>query len=570
VATFEGLGVYLPDEDIQPVNVKYNTEIQVARIDTGPAIAGQNPVSLSVLLVDSDETPLEGFTISYVAYHDQYGPTAEGSFIQQGQEPMLLNITLVRMGNYSVILTFDGTTHYHGSSAAIGAPVLGTTTIDTVYSEVIERSDESNFTIQVLDETSSNIGLLELDLWIGLFGEHGSLSMDSRSLQTENVYVVDLRGLPTGNYIVRVNVSSSSLRVGCAGVFAFRVEAETSIMIVVAEQSGVVSEEHSLTFVLADSLGDNITGVPVYVSVHDPDGREIYGSPLTVRTALECLADGVTVAWTPLLTGVYTVSFVFEASVHLRPSSLEVEWLIRRSTFLEVEHLQRIVYGESATLTAILIGGISRLQGAPLTILISMNGIGEQEWSTTTGLRGRADFVIEGLLAGNHSALIAFNGTQEFLPSQYEVFLLVEPRFEADIIPLSSPSVGTSCMIEVSLNVIGVDPRWKGTVDIILHDSDITPLQSWSMTIEQSDVIQIEVFFERVGEYTLAVEVSNLPVLELERIVGNLAVSAPLPQIPLDNETVPLLSGIIGIGVAAGVLRRKLNEIVGNFPSDWT
>jgi hypothetical protein len=145
-----------------------------------------------------------------------------------------------------------------------------------------------------------------------LTGPNGSINLAGLSHINGTKLVVPLRGFQVGNYHVRASVLDSRQRLGCSSEFNFTVSTVSAIVIVEKMVPGILGQQHSVLFTLVDSVGDVASGMTVFVSLYDPEGREIYGSPLTIRAPVTIGYSGVILAWTPTEIGNYTLRLVFE------------------------------------------------------------------------------------------------------------------------------------------------------------------------------------------------------------------------------------------------------------------
>ncbi|NHJ13437.1 MAG: hypothetical protein EAX95_07155 [Candidatus Thorarchaeota archaeon] len=568
-AVFSGLGVYLPATTSEVMNVRYGTIIESAIVN-GLAIAGQSSIALTVLLADSGGTPLEGFTIHYAAYHDLYGLLDDGTIIQQGQDPMLLELNLDRMGNYTILLTFDGTTHYHPSMGAESVQVLGTTAVSFNGPSSIDRADSASIVISFLDETSSTLALSQLIMAVELIGPEGSIDLDTRiSYSTYQLQLV-LDGLPIGQYQISVEVSDSSVRIGTSASHQFEITSQTSIVITEEHLSGILSHQHSLLFVLEDSLHELISSQVVYVSIYNPEGREIYGSPLTERTAMQTTAIGTEVKWSPSLVGEYTIVLSFDGADYLNLSRYERELLVRYLSIIDVSIAEQVQYGDNVAVSISLTGGITKLQNMPVTILVTLNGETQQQFTVTTGSFGRADFGITGLFSGNHTIAVIFDGTTIYAPVSVIEYVIVEPAVILDLRKTGPLYVGSDCSVNLTVSIMGVSNEWEGTLDIgILSPSGIL-LGSSSFAISRYSSRILEFNALEAGSYYINCTASGLPVVGTENHLLPFTVdSAPLIM-ELDAGTAPVVGGVSILVIIGVVFWRRLDGLLGVLPTDWT
>ena len=254
-AVFEGLGVYLPSAASEDVNVRYGTVVQLELLNPGDVIAGVNDASFSILLEDTGGTPLEGFTVHYEAHLEGFGLILEGDLIQSGTEPMILNLTLDRMGNVTFVVSFSGTSHYH---AALELLVKGTATVVSEIPSSVDRASQEGLVLVVEDEVSTPLLLGGLDIVVELVGPQGVVDIVSRLLWNETSVELFINSLPVGHYTLSITVALSIERVGCEVYIDFTITSITTIEVGTDDISGLYSDPHTLTFFLNDSMMEGI------------------------------------------------------------------------------------------------------------------------------------------------------------------------------------------------------------------------------------------------------------------------------------------------------------------------
>jgi hypothetical protein len=568
-AVFDGLGVYLATTGAVDVSVRYGTEIQASDISAGDVVAGLIPASLSVLLMDSGGTPLEGFTIDYSFYHDLHGLTLSDRIVQVGQEPIILNITLDMMGNYTILLSFAGTAHYHASNAALRVWVYGTTNITASVSSSIERSSDSYLNALVLDEVGSTIALNELSMSLELLGPVGIVDLSGRLVFTAIEIRISLEGLEVGEYILNLTVSDSGLRNGDSRVVQFDVIASTTIMILEESFSGIIDDEHEMTFTLVDSLSEIADGATIYVSLYTPDGREIHGSPLTTRTAYSISSDGTTISWAPSLTGNYSLELTFEGTDYWLSDSTEITVLVRYPAVIQIEHPALMEYSEPIPLSITLSSGVFKIQDASLIIRVWSDGQLMLEQTAITGNRGSAEVMLENLLAGNLTVQVEFNGTASFAPISHSLSLIVTPMLLLDVTPLTQVQVGHNCTLNVSYSILGVDEYWSGGLEISILDPMGQDVDRAVLDILRNGAAMMEILIELEGEYHADIKVSGLPAID--QILATLTFQATsfTPAIPMDAGAVPWIGGLGIVAAVAVLIWKRVAVIVSSLPVDW-
>jgi hypothetical protein len=568
-AIFDGLGVYLAASDAVDVSVRYGTEIQASVISTGDVVAGITPVSLSLLLMDSGGTPLEGFTIDYSTYHDLLGLTLTDSVVQIGQDPVMLNITLDRMGNYTILLEFAGTAHYHASNAALRIWVYGTTNITVSVSSSIERSSDSYLTASFIDEVGSIIALSDIEIFLEMFGPIGLVDISSR-LSPSNIEMrISLQGLDVGPYSINLTIADGLLRIGIIDIIQFDVVAATSIDILEENLSGLVDQDHHLTFTLVDSMEDVAVGAIVHVSLYSPNGREIHGSPLTTRTAYTITSNRIAISWNPSLTGNYTLFLVFEGTGYWQATSHEIVIPIRYPSHLDINYPAVIEFGQPVPLSVTASYGFFKIPDASLTVRVWRDGNMMLEQMAITSSRGIAEVVLEGLLAGNLSIEVEFGGAGSFAPTTQSISMMVIPILVVEAIPLTQVLVGLNCTLNVSYIVLGVSDDWNGGLEISLKDPEDLTVGTWVLVANRIGFAQIEFHVEIQGLHRAGVTFTNLP--GVVQISTELAFDATLitPSIPMDDSLAPWIGGLGIVAAATVLVWKRIGVIIGKLPGEW-
>ncbi|MFW9976094.1 MAG: hypothetical protein ACFFDQ_12560, partial [Candidatus Thorarchaeota archaeon] len=480
VASFSGLGVYLPVSADAEINVRYGTVIDFSLVTSGDIIAGQTNTAFSILLTDTGGTPLEGFTVHYEVHHETLGLVVQGNLIQTDTDPIILNLTFERMGNYTMVVSFSGTSHYHPSNAGLQLTVLGTTEAVASIPEGIDRASEAGIQIIVLDEVSSPIHLSELDIIIVLQGSNGLENLASRLLWNESDVTLYTQGLAVGSFILNITILPTNMRLGSISLFNIDITSLTHLTINEENLPGLISEPHSLEFLLLDSLSEAIDNADVWVSLYDPLGREIYGHPLTTRTLLHSSLDGTEVSWTPNLVGTYRVVLLFEGDDFLNASSIELIVHVLHVSSISVDGPSQSDFGEIVPLSMTLEGALGGISGATLTVRILTEGVIVQEISLVTGSRGIVSTNLVGLLAGIHNVNVTFAGsaTQAFCSGSFT--LEITPVVVVSIEAVGPLYVGQNCSVDLSVSVLGPKPDWNGSLTAVLYSPTGSRLATWN------------------------------------------------------------------------------------------
>ncbi len=567
-AQFDGLGVYLAAQAVHDIDVRVATLVEVVLLDTGDIIAGVKPVCTTVLLTDSQGTPLEGQTIRYEVYHEAYGLVESGRFIQFGHDPESFNITLVRGGNHTLVFVFDGTETYHSSTAAGNVRVLGTSKISVTGPTSVDKSNDSKLVVAVLDELDSRLVLAELDVSITMDGPDGAVNLTALADWQEFEVHIPLWALPVGAYTLDITVLESSMRLGDAFLYMLNMTAETTLMTEVEDLSGLVGHSHSITLMLADTLGVGVDAVDVWVSLFAPDGREVYGSPLTSQTRVDSIHGLIAVSWNPSMTGNYALEVWFEGDDFRGASWFTVIVLTRRATVLEMNLPDEVTFPAEPQLILSLKSGFAKLADADVHLSIMLGN--ETIWTTVleTDFSGRALISLESLLAGEYVALLSYLGSEVYAPISAFAELRILPSVAIAIVTVTDAYIGFNCSIVFGVGVQGVPENWQGTMQITISDSNGS-IMAVTETISSAFELSLPFVPRLDGVHGLNFTISGLPVItNFTDCFSFSVVDAPL-ALKLDLGLAPLLGGSGAIGVIGFLVRRKLGAMMDNLPTEW-
>jgi len=568
-ASFSGLGVYLPVSADSEINVKYGTVIDLSLLTPGDIIAGLASTSFSILLTDTGGTPLEGFTVQYAVHHETLGQIVQGSLIQTDTDPIILTLTFERMGNFTIVVSFSGTSHYHSSNAGLQFTVLGTAEAVASILEGIDRASEKGIQIVIEDEVSSPILLSELDIIIMLQGPDGLEDLASRLLWDESDITLYAQGLSIGQYLLNITVLPTNMRLGSVSLFDINITSITYLVINEEKLPGLISEQHSLQFLLLDSLSEAIDGADVWVSLYDPLGREIYGHPLSTRTLLQSSPKGTEVSWIPNLVGEYRVVLLFEGDDFLNATSFELIIHVLHESSISLDGPSQSEYGEIIPLSITLEGALGGISGATVTIRVLRNGIIEQEISLITGSRGIVSTNLVGLLAGIHVINVTFSGSATQAHCSGNFTLKVTPVVVMTLDTVGTLYVGHNCSVDLSVSVLGPTPGWNGTLTTVLYSPTGSRLGTWNFEIDPYSILRIEFLPLNEGTHTLNITMTGLPVT-VERIYPMaIVVVRESLSLQLDASTTPMFGGLGILAVVGFVMRRKLRNFIGTMPGEW-
>jgi len=569
IASFSGLGVYLPASADAEINVRYGTVIDFSLVTSGDIIAGQTNTAFSILLTDTGGTPLEGFTVHYEVHHETLGLVFQGNLIQTDTNPIILNLTFERMGNYTMIVSFSGTSHYHPSNAGLQLAVLGTTEAASSIPEGIDRASETGVQIVVLDEVSSPILLSELDIIITLQGPDGLENLAGRLEWNESSVTLYTQGFTVGSFVLNVTILPTNMRLGSISFFNIDITSSTHLTIKEETLSGLISEQHSLEFLLLDSLSDAIDNAEVWVSLYDPLGREIYGHPLTTRTLLHSSLEGTEVSWTPNLVGEYRVVLIFEGDDFLNATSLQLIIHVLHVSSISVDGPSQSDYGEIVPFSITLAGALGGISGANVTIQVLTEGVIVQEISLVTGSRGIVSTNLVGLLAGIHVINVTFAGSATQANCSASFALEITPVVVVTIETVGTLYVGQNCSVDLSVSVLGSKPDWNGTLTAVLYSPTGSRLATWSFGIDPYSILRLDFQSFSEGTHTLNVTLSGLPVAVARTYPMAIVIARESLSLQLDASTTPMFGGLGILAIVGFAMRKKMRNFMGMMPGEW-
>ena len=559
---FYGLGTYLSTTKALDLHSCFGTSLDLELENTGDLIAGATPLNVSVLLVDSVGTPLEGRTITWEAYHDELGLLLTGSLVQQGIDPEFVIISIDIGGNITVVFSFAGSDHYHSSNAAIEVIMKGISELVLVGSGEIDRADTSPMLVQVLDEQGQARELSGLDCIVELTG----VDLEGRLTFAGDFIRLNLTGVAVGNYSLNITVLSSPFRLGDELLCSIRVVTQTSILIAEATISGHVGVGHSLSVGLTDSLGDELDDLTLWVSLYHPDGREIYGGleSATPKT----LQDGrILVSWLPSTTGNYTVVIRFQGDEWTLASEWNMTILTRRAVSMQVEHPEELEFSDDVGLSITITNGFSEVSGAEILVQLFLQDQLVFETRIFTGYGGSADVEFPELLAGEYSILVEYSGTDTLAPNDYTGSLRILPRMLIVFDKDSDLYVGASGFATITTQILGVEGTWNGTLQVEVFDPDGLVIFTAQWNISSMSIKTIEFSPSVQGTYTANITMQFLPVLGSSSAARQFSIGyAPMP-ISLDVATAPVAIAVPIVGILALVIRKRFGV---DLPTEWT
>jgi prenyltransferase beta subunit len=566
---FNGLGIYLEDEYSLGIDAIYGTQIGVAILDTGEIIAGINPVSLTVYLEDSAGNPLEGRTINYEVHHDNLGKVDQGSLSMSGALPEPLDISFLHMGNHTIVFSYNGTAHYTPSNSAVRVFVRGTTSVSVTYASTLDRSENYSIHIEFLNEVEEALSPDSLDTSIILSGPEGEVNLtDILDIEDERL-TVSLLGLKVGDYTLNDTVLDSNERLGSSITVGFNITAYSNINVYSQDVSGIVGEEQSVTLLLSDSMNEPILDSILYISIYDPNGKEIYGSIIKDRTPVDTKNGLVEIIWTPHKAGKYEIFAEFEGLPFISGTNETIETALRYSCELTVLSPESVTYPDEPRISFTLISSIGGVADASINITI-IHTNGSIHWFThSTNTRGSGQVSLGNLLAGDYDVFLTYSGSEQYIPCWILTNVSIKPTAKIELVQVENSVISGNCTIYFQTVVHGVDSVWIGTAKI-QHIYDGQVLHDWMYEVQ--DVSSFTIFFtpEDIGEHSLCVILSKLPTISNFSEILIFSISEPpvtLPKKILIES--PLYIVVIILPVVSAVVRKRLGGWLSNITGEW-
>jgi len=566
---FRGIGVYLPVSTTTQIDVMLGTTLTIELTNSDDIVAVRNPACLLLLLCDSQSTPMEGFSMKFEIYHQIGGLMSVGNVIQTGQGPVWLNVTLSRMGNFTVVVSFLGTTHYLPTESAVALWATGITGLSIECPDHIDRADNTVIALHVLDECRLSLPIDVLSPSLSLRGPEGTVKLIDRISINGSLLSISLRGLSVGRYSLNASVVDSRLWLGCNASVVFYVTAKTNISVTSQSLSGIIGRTHIVEFIVIDSLGEVTTGLLAYVSLYAPDGREVYGSPLTNRTAVAVVGGGIHVEWVPSQTGNYSLGLVVEGSTYFNWTAAVIVTLTRYETWIELNAPSPVNCDDVVQLSITLTRQAGRVSGTNVSIIFTMNSTFESTEVVTTDSRGTARLTLKGLFAGNYTILASYNGSHLLAPCTVTANLVLVPVVTIQFREEPALYQGLGGSVTVISTVIGVTAEWRGILNITLFAPSNRTMDTWVSVVSDHGEVELGFLPVEEGTYRLKVTLSGLPIVmsHTEPLVFYARNAIMLIQTDAGTTYVVAETGIVSIlGLA---VRRKLRSLIQTMPIDW-
>ncbi|NWF95601.1 MAG: hypothetical protein HXY34_05630 [Candidatus Thorarchaeota archaeon] len=568
--SFSGLGIHLPSSGSVTVDVRFGTQITVAIVEGSAPLAGTVPLVLTALLQDTEGAVLEGRQILYDVYHDEYGLVLSGGVTQRSSLPENISILIQRMGNYTVLVRFEGTEHYHASSVAVTAFVRGTTSINAEIPESLDRSDLVSAVIEVLDETGVPLDPTGLEIEIVLSLASGPIDLGGRLVFARDKVLLNLTGLLPDDYSVSVRVQDTAERLGCVYESSLVVTSRVALEVVQAQIPGLLSHDHRVVVLVSDSLGSPMSGHNVLVSLFNPTGAEVYGNPLTTQTQLVVSSLGtVEVAWRPSQTGTYRLVIVFQSTGRYLNATTSLDVLTRHEALIDLDAPQATPYDQRIHVSVTLRTSLAPLVGVSVRICFLSHGVLRLNQTASTNTLGTAAFSVEGLLADEYMLVAYYEGSESIAPADLVANITVTPVKTIDIEQLTPAYVGENTSLSLTIRILGVDESWRGSMHISVYDVNDSLVLNRSVQTYSNDRVVFSFIPLLEGQYRVSAWIGGVPVdMEYLKEFKIIVTTRPL-SVTLDAATSPVAYGGLVLGIVALVLRVKLKSGLAALPTDW-
>ncbi len=335
------------------------------------------------------------------------------------------------------------------------------------------------------------------------------------------------------------------------------------------ETSAIVGDEHIISLSVLDSLDDKLEHFPIYVSLHDPNDREIYGSILSTRTELDPENGLYIIEWTPSTSGNYTLKVEFEGDILHMEDLLIIIIYTRRSTYFEITLPELMSYSESKTLSVTLFGSSVRLSGATVKVQLLNNGELFTEYQDTTGYQGRIQLILENLPAGTITMIALFLGSEDFAPCTISSHLTVYPEVEFEASILGTSFVGENVSIEITVDILGLSDSWFGSIAGTISDQNNQTVKQILINVSSVDTVTISFIPYSEGEYVLHLTLSGI-LLEVEyELLETVLVTYPTLEYIMDPGTAPIISGGTILLLIGLVFKKRLGNAIDTIPGEW-
>ncbi|MFX0108474.1 MAG: hypothetical protein ACFE7R_09340, partial [Candidatus Hodarchaeota archaeon] len=221
------------------------------------------------------------------------------------------------------------------------------------------------------------------------------------------------------------------------------------------------------------------------------------------------------------------------------------------------------------SVSAILSGVLSKVQGAPITLIVFDDD--EVVWERTliTNMQGRVETNIEGLLAGEYTLDISYSGSDRYAACVSQVHFQIQPVVLASISQITDPHVGSNVTAEIEYSIQGVIAEWTGQLGIAVIGPRDEIVTKSNLSITSGGSILIMFTALEVGLYSLNLTIYGLPVVGEELVDLIVDIGEPPSILSIDAGSTPLFSGIGAIVVIGLILRRRLDRIAGSLPAEW-
>jgi len=566
-ATYSTWETYLSSSIEAEVDVNFGTILHLEDLSIENLVAGITPLNMSFLLTDMDGNPLEGRTVNITVYHDGLGITDHFTLIQQGFSDEHVQIMLEKMGNYTVVVTFPGTEHYHPSSSAIEVFVFGTASLIIDAPTSVDRSKNENITITLVDEMGEELNPSLLSYSLTLIGTSDSL--ENRQSIESGVISVHLLGLECGTYSLSVVVDDSKTRLGSSSSATFNITSQAHFNITSQNLNGLIHNDHWIRLKVEDSLNQTISDAAIEVSLWAPDGREIYGSFLSTVTLLQTDEGWAEIAWMPNRIGNYTLVMRYQGTKHVENATLHKIILTRHKTNFATEIPEAISYQEDLRFTLELQYENGPLVNASVLLSVVRDSQILYTASQRTSFAGIVVFEVAGLQSGNYTVILEYEGSNDFSNCRLVNNLVIQPEVNLELSVLSMPYARVTGDLQLSLVIRGIDSLWTGTLIMEIVSEGGFSERLLETVVGPNVTKSISVLLEQEGNYTIRYGVTDVPLLGDMFCSTSIVITGPPLTIPMDEASFPVaVSGIV-LAVIGVILKKRLGVALESLPADW-
>jgi len=333
--------------------------------------------------------------------------------------------------------------------------------------------------------------------------------------------------------------------------------------------SGLLGQTHTACIEVRDSIHALISDAEIYVSIFNPEGKEIYGSILSTKTLVVTESGYAEIEWTPTKTGNYTIIIEYEGTEFIESSSLTLIIKIRYETNLDVSAPESINYPDSGRLMVTLSGGLGKVSGAEIRIRIVIGDLSEEEILLVTDVRGLVQADIDPSYAGNMTIEVEYLGSDIYAECKMILSVLIYPAVDLEISSSPAYYTGVNGSITVAVDIQGLVDSWRGTLNLLIYSNLNELVRNYSTTTKAVDTIILRFVTYDLGIYSILVKISGVPLLGTANATGSFEITDTPLSIPMDTGSTTVMSSGIILGIIGFALRKKLTGALDNVSVEW-